>query len=344
MARDDQIATTRVVTVNLHDTTIGIWQDDARDQSFEREVYGGLIRHLRDRGWTIGADPRIKQHYTILSPRHRIGKRGTLRCAIEHSGRVCSLMIWAETWPVDNTNGRRYDFDKLRRFDYLDRLRFVAERRHVLDWLRSRCTVAEVTDRTHSDDWPRFPTTTATEAVARRAKGDTAASLGRLSPRERTTKDSHPLADGDPVFLPDRKGRWRRGIARFDGGNTWLVIVGPYEIDRRGAWELWRRPPGDLRMKVNDRLRRETLERLLHRAMARLDLERAALFRRILFGDQPLFRVRKWKDGTYYAPSSRGYMPSIAGAGLYTRDEAAAEVRGCDELQMIGLDGQVVPA
>lgn len=77
--------------------------------------------------------------------------------------------------------------------------------------------------------------------------------------------------------------------------------------------------------------------------MTKLDFDRAATLRRILFGDATLYRIRK-DGGSYYAPNCSGYSSSLIGAGLYLRAEAETETRGHKELTMCAVDGTPVAA
>ncbi|MFV1591269.1 hypothetical protein VWZ88_01715 [Phaeobacter sp. JH20_36] len=82
----------RKLEINLHDSHIGIWQDDPNEPSFKEEVYGGLIRLLRDRGWTTHKDPEAKRNWASLSPNTRQAAKGNLRAHIQTAGRCVELL------------------------------------------------------------------------------------------------------------------------------------------------------------------------------------------------------------------------------------------------------------
>ena len=46
----------RAGSIRLHDTTIGIWEDAVNERDFQQQVFGPLIRFLRDAGWKIWFD------------------------------------------------------------------------------------------------------------------------------------------------------------------------------------------------------------------------------------------------------------------------------------------------
>lgn len=86
----------RAIGVRLHDTTIGIWQDNAQDPTFRAEIFGPLIRMLRGHGWTVGADPNIVKNYNCLRHDHRLMRKGALRGRLQITSRCIEIEIWAE--------------------------------------------------------------------------------------------------------------------------------------------------------------------------------------------------------------------------------------------------------
>lgn len=337
---------TRTVDLNIFDTHIGIWQEDAKDPTFKREIYGGLIRLLRDRGWTIGADPKIKQHYRILSPTHRLGKNGDLRCEVECTGRALTMNVWAETWPIDNKNGRRYDFGKRARMRPSDRRRFDALTKAVIQWIGKIATIKDTKNANATPEHPVVDKVTAWQVLEKRRGSITSASLPQyMTARERNTSDGVAVADGMTVYLTDLKGRWIRGTAWYAGGNTWAVITGLYDLRyNKFGNELRATAPANLRQKENGRARRARLEALLSHAMETMQFRRAETLRKILFGDQQLFRIWSKKRDAFYAVQCAGYSSDLIRAGLYTRDEAERETARVDHLHMMTVDGRSVAA
>lgn len=319
---------TRKLDLNLFDTHFGIWQDDARDPCFKLEVFGGLIRHLRRRGWKVGADPRVKKHHPILSPTHRLARKGNLIASVECSGRVVKMETWAETWPKVNENGHRYDFGKRERLDYLDRIRLTVEERHILEWLK---TIAHISvkpanlkvgfDGVTADEYIRHEY--ATSWHTDKAIGRPVCSYSYNA----KSADGAVVEHGATVWFTNRKGRILRGTAHYHINNMWWVVAGPWSIDNVSSHEIYTTQPTDLRRKRNHRARRGRLEGQLQDAMARMDFRRAELLRRILFGDEPVYMIWSRKNDAYYATNSCGYSTDRIRAGRYTREEAEREVR-----------------
>jgi hypothetical protein len=334
----------RKVDVILHDTHVGIWQDDPNDPTFNREIFGGVIRGMRARGWKVIADPDVLRCFPTLSKAHRLASRGDLRATIRISGRVVDMDFWAETWALQNPNGRRYDFDKLQRLTYLDRLRFELERRRLLDWLGTVATIAEE-KRNGTRVGIRRGELTAL-AYVQRSWAESWHSdkvLGRpvcKTDGNRRSGDGALIERGATVWFTGRDGRIRRGTALYHINNMWFVVAGPYELRNLGSHEIFCHQPVDLRRKLDARKRRDRLEAELTAAIRRMEFRRAEVLRRILFGDEPAFMIWSRKNDAWYRPNRSGYTTDAMSAGRYTRAEAEAEVRRVPHhLSLVGPDG-----
>lgn len=322
------------IDVRIHDTHIGIWQDNAKDSSFHAEVFAPLIKAMRARGWAIGADPRIKKHYRSLSPSHRLAARGNLRASIEITGRVVRIEYWADTWPLDNRHGRRYDFGKLTRMEYLDRLRVRLEMSRVVAWLG---TIAPVSVKT--DEPVGLP---AIQRIERRYAESchTDKKLGRPVCKHSyngMSRDSQSIEHGSTIWFADRKGRIGRGTAYYNINNMWWVVCGAYTLLNLSSSEIYCKAPQDLRTKQNTRQRRGRIEEELALAVRRMNYRRAEVLKALLFGAEPAFLIWSRDKDAYYRSNYSGYTTDTIAAGKYTRGEAEAEVRRVPhELEAIG--------
>lgn len=327
------------ISINIHDSHIGIWQDDARDASFRSEIYGALIRQMRDRGWSIGRNDQTHRHYRCLSPDRRVGARGTLLCDIEISGRVVKVEFWSTTAEQNNRNGRRYDFNKMARMSKLDRLRVELEFRRIVAWLEALAP-AEVKRR---DERDLSPMKRIEKGYAESWHSDKA--LGRPvcnSDHNRKSADGRMLDHGQIVWMPDNKGRMLRGIAYYNINSMWWVIAGGM-LFNKGCSEIFAATPSDLRKKRNERASRSRLERELQIAVQRMDYRRADILKTILFGAEQTYMIWARDHSAYYRAQYAGYSSDTAGAGRYTRAEAEAECRRVPhELEMVCPDGKHV--
>ncbi len=333
----DQATTTRAISVRLHDTSIGIWQDDAQDPTFRSEIFGPLIRMLRTRGWMVGSDPDIVKHYNCLRHDHRLMRKGALRGTLQITGRCIEIKLWAETWQNENRNGHRYDFNKRQRLDYLDRQRLVLLERRIIAWLERRAAVT-----VSRSEQPRLAMDRIAKGYAE--SGHTDKALGR--PRcdydhNRRSADGHLIEHGQTVWAPDEKGRIVRGRAFYNLNCMWWVVLAKDRLTNKACHEIYAEQPEDLRRKRNDRQRRERLEAGIAAAVMASDFRRAETLTRIAFGEKPVWRIFSRKNDCFYAPQYSGYTTDANRAGRYTREEAMREVRRVPHiLHAIGPDGR----
>ncbi len=325
------------ISVRIHDTHFGIWQDDASDPSFYRDVFGVLVRDMRSRGWAIRYDPQVKRHYRSLNAQYRLAAKGHLRCELQINGRAIQLEFWSVTARQDNRNGRRYDFDKLNRMQHIDQLRVQLEFDRMLSWLK---TIANV-DVTRSADRRLSPMQHIEKDYAESVHKDK--TLGRPAPRcdsNRHSNDGSLLEQGQTVWLADRKGRIIRGRAFYNINNMWWVIAGG-ELRNESSRSLYVNPPGDIRTKRNERDARKRLERELSIAVERMDYLRAHRLKAIIFGNEPSYMIWARNKQAFYCSQYAGYTSDLIHAGKYTRVEAEAECRRApDDLEMVDQHGK----
>lgn len=327
------------LSIIIHDSHIGIWQDDAGDRTFRSEIYGALIRQMRDRGWSIGRNDHTHRHYRCISPDRRVGARGTLLCDIEISGRVVKVEFWSTTADQVNRNGRRYDFDKMKRMAKLDRMRVELEFRRIIAWLETLAPV-EVKRR---DERDLSPMKRIEKGYAESWHSDK--ELGRPVCNydyNRKSADGQLLDHGQIVWMPDNKGRMLRGIAYYNINSMWWVIAGGM-LFNKGCSEIFAAAPVDLRKKRNERASRSRLERELQIAVQRMDYRRADTLKTIIFGADQTYMIWARDHRAYYRSQYAGYSTDTAGAGRYTKAEAEAECRRVPhELEMVCPDGKHV--
>lgn len=336
------MADSRKLDVRLHDTRLGIGQEDPNDPTFKTEIFDGVIRLLRSRGWTVTRDPHTHKHFRSILRCHRLARKEALHASLQVCGRSIEFECWAETWQKVNSNGHRFDFDKRQRFDYIDRLRLELEERAVIAWLAGRAEVKVSRSRPS-------PSTGAITARAFIEAGYAESwhkdkVLGRPTwgqDYNRKSRDGFLLEHGATVWTTDKKGRLIRGSAFYNINNMWWVVTGPYVLLNRACHEIYAQQPEDLRRKRNGRERRNRLERELARAVSNHDYRHADVLKRIIFGDEPIYRIWSRKNGSFYAPQYCGYTTDENRAGRYTRAEAEREVRRVPHhLHAIGPGGR----
>lgn len=324
------------LAIRIHDAHLGIWQENPQDPTFRSDVYEGLLRLMKRRGWKFSADPYVLRHFRSLSQNQRLGELGTLRCAIQISGRAVEVDYWSETALQSNLNGRRYDYDRMRRMHHLDRLRVELEYRRATAWLEAIAPV-EVS-RSADRDMP------ALDAIAKSYADSWHKDkvLGRPVceyDHNRTAADGDLLEHGQTVWFPDSKGRIVRGTAYYNINNMWWVVAGG-SLYKEASRSLYGRPPAELRVKRNARARRARLEDELALATRRMQFLRAETLKHILFGEDAAFMIWARDHNAYYRAQYSGYTTDVISAGKYTRAEAEAECRRVPhELSMVDQNG-----
>lgn len=284
---------TRQIEINIFDAHFGIWQDNANDKSFHDEIFGGLTRLLRQRGWKVGSDPNIKKHYRCLNATHRLARKGDLRAVWEITGRCIKFEVWSETWPLDNQNGRRYDFGKFGRLSPIERRMVLIEFANLRRWLSERCTIASLKNSHERTVGPHFGGITAREWVRRDAAdcwhADTMLRRTKVDYRrnggcEGRSGDKEVIHQGMRVWFIGSKGRIERGHVYYALNSNWHVVVNKYDRRCIQAWEILVNKPADIRCKRNLRARRDRLDKEMAKAVSAMEFERAATLRDLIFG------------------------------------------------------------
>ncbi|WP_454056775.1 UvrB/UvrC motif-containing protein [Cupriavidus sp. Marseille-Q8015] len=334
----------RTGVVNFHDAKLSVWEDPERGadtmgdwgRTFKRQVFIRIAQKLRQIGWTVEMkpiDPRDVKHYggnvaRWSQERHRTCRKGDLQAELSVSGRCIELEFWQDVQNVSNRNGGRYDFDKEDRMTYLQRLELNRTRNRIRDYL---CAVFTGYTHTPADKALGFAGLTALEYVDKRLKesGHYRPELGHAQmygkPR---TADGTELHHGSFVYGFDRKGRPFCGTAFYDLNSRWVVVTGRYDVEYVSDTDLYTTVPQNLKVKRNDSLRRKHLERTLQAAVEKMDFERAAKVRDVLFPGNPnLFVVWHREHQLYHCSGFCGYTRDKSKAGRFT----AEEVRGWDQ-------------
>lgn len=340
----------RAIEIRIHDTDMGIWQDDAHDPTFRSKIFLGLATHLRRRGWNVQPHAEIRtRHGARFAASYRICAKGNLLAELGVSGRHIELKVWAETWEKVNTNGHKHDFGKRARLGYLDRLRLDLEFSHIERWLRKRADV-KVSNSNLESHGPQPGGLTAIDWIGRQyaSSWHKDKEIGRpvcTSPSNARSADGAQLEHGQTVYWPDMKGRICRGVAYYNLNSMWWVVTNRWDLTNESCHRLYAEPPEDLRRKRNGRLRRWRLEAELAKAIRAMDFGRAELLRDLLFGSKPVFLIWARDHQAYYSSNYSGYTTDAISAGKYTFDEAHREVsRVPHELNAVDQTGRHLTA
>lgn len=323
----------------------GVKGADEWESRFKGEVFTRVVQQLNRLGWACTVDPidpHDVKHYggkvaRWAKERRRSCRKGDMQAELSISGRCIELQFWQDVQNVSNPNGGKYDFDKEARMTYLQRLEMNRTRNRIRDYL---CNV--FTGYTFE---PRDPSigpmgVTAEEMAAhrRRTSGHYVPELdrARIHSRNDHAADGGTIFHGAKVWVLDSKGRIVTGTAYYDLNSTWQIVTGRYGLFHAQTGKIFTRQPENLRIKRNASDRRKRLEREMQKAIERMNFERAATLRDILFPNAPaLYVVWNKEHELYHRPGFCGYTSDKSKAGRFTTDE----VRGWDN-----GPNQVMPA
>lgn len=328
-------------TVKLYDSSINVWEeppgrcDDDYEKGLLREVFGPLIRAMRDRGWKVGRDERIHRDYRCLSKSRRYCVHPSgIEAKIEQSGRYIGLELYQNVANVEHLHGGYYDHNKLERMPYLMRLRALLEIEALSAWLCTRFGYGLKRDKKKLGPGGLDCDGYIAQHRDRDMFGD-----GITDPIADYNSGGRDcvLQNGMRVYFMDSKGRWLTGIAEHNINNMWWVKCGRFTLKNEGSHDLQEKPPADLRKK-GGHFRRERIENLMRQAADRNDFLRADQLRRVLFNGCEVFRIRHREKG-WYGIQSMGYAGDRAGAGQYTRDEARFAFERPDDYEVEAVDG-----
>jgi hypothetical protein len=330
--------------VTFGDASLSVWEEgivEARragghkaeiswERQFKEDVFSRIIQQLNRMGWKCEVPKEmIKQYSLSFARNNRYCRHGDIEAELSVSGRCIQLEMYQNIQNVKNSNGGKYDFGKEERMTYQQRLRMEYTRRKLRDYL---CNVFSgyVFDKGRSHrHHVGVGYLTAMELVRERH----AESYNKTTDFDTFQAPSHSnsyksreglsLVHGAKVWTTDRKGRIIPGTVYYNSGQMWWVVSGKYTYTNACCTDIWAEHPGELRAKHNSRERRSRLERLIAAAVGRMDFERAATLRDVLFPkDEALYMI--WSDkhgGGYFGPNYSGYTPDSTLAGKYTRRE-----------------------
>ncbi|WP_376956452.1 hypothetical protein ABNQ39_00335 (plasmid) [Azospirillum sp. A26] len=340
----------------IHDTILSVsWKKPTRGFDLGRdqwEPFNRLCDALTAAGFVVGSDPRIDAHHACLSKYHRYGRRGDLEVCAEVYATGCKFEFFQNV-VIENRNGGRYDFDKLQKMPYLIRKAWELSRRRLsavlMSWgYEERKSVESPNPdplADFNDRWDgEYEKKRGVHRFKRREDGWPDDSEIYAS-KQGVDANGARIEIGSIRYTRDRKGYLRRGRMYPNMNNMWGMVYGPGKNDCtwRHAREFFLCDPREVPRKVSP-YRRKRLEAELSRAVSAMDFRRAEVLKRILFGEQPQYRIWSERKDAWYAPESCGYRSDKVDAGLYTEDEARRLIAGHSFLKMIPVFPNFQPA
>jgi hypothetical protein len=209
-------------------------------KSVDWGIFNATMEVLGRAGFSVGADPRIQKDYRCLSPTHRYGRCGDLEVKAEIHPAQMSIKFFQNV-VRENPNGGEYDFDKLSKMSYLQKLKFISTRRKIAAMLLAR----GIPDATRPD-------LKGIEAVMDDRKRSWHWRPGFLE-----EQPDYNTKDGDGVRMTDGVKRWARsysghliqGVAYYNLNNMWWLMTPDGHLHNEGAYMLFSYDPAKHRRK-----------------------------------------------------------------------------------------------
>lgn len=116
-------------SIDQQSARVSYWHECPTSSSFDMNTYThlnlfkGVIRLMKKRGWAVGIDPLYKERNKCLSKYHKYGRKGDLEVKMEIFANGFRLEFF-QNIVFKNSNGGYYDFDKFDKMPYLIKVRF----------------------------------------------------------------------------------------------------------------------------------------------------------------------------------------------------------------------------
>ncbi|WZL14788.1 UvrB/UvrC motif-containing protein [Vibrio phage vB_VpaM_XM1] len=299
---------------------------DEWEKKFRRDVFKRVIQQLNRLGWAVGVWDEAEDYKCISHNYRTINKGDSLHGQLKLSGRCISLEMWqsANTPTRPDYNGR-YESNKYGVAPYLIRLEMERTRRRIRDYL---CNVFSgyTFDEENLSIYRKPLEATALEMIHKKYeesshfKGDI--SNYNILEGNRKSADGSMLEHGKRVWFFDRKGRCCTGVCYYNINNMWWVVTGKYDYTNMASFELYTQCPEKPRTKRNKQVRRRRLEAEISTAVKKMDFEKAAVLRDIIYPPKSeLFVLWNRDSRLYHRAGFCGYTANIIDAGKFTYSE-----------------------
>lgn len=296
----------RTGSISFHDASLNVWEEGLRStgskagwnaqqdwvRQFKRDVFKRIVAKLRQLGFTVGPNT-----YIFTSNNNRFASKGALKADLKLGGRHIELDFFQNVnAPTRPDHGGRYEFNQEKLMPYLMRLEMERARRSIRDYLLNVFTGYEFespkVSSPNPDPLAYFNESWDGEYEKRRGihrfkRGEDGwPSEAEINSWNRKDKDGATLSHGDVRWLRDSKGRLRRGCVYGGINGMWLFVYGPGHRDHthESASRFFTYRAGETPRKfIDDAQRRKHIERELSTAIEKMNFERAAVLRDVLF-------------------------------------------------------------
>ncbi|KIN13455.1 hypothetical protein [Halomonas sp. KHS3] len=340
-------------TVTFGDASINIWEEPERtsiaqwnewEKLFRKQVFKRFIQQLNRLGWHVGEWDEADE-YRCIAHDHRTCTKGDLQGQLEIAGRTVKFQMWQDVANITREDGKgRHEFDKEQRMPYLIHLEMQRTRNRLRDYFCNVFAGYGFKDYSPNTRRPGPGGLTALEWVDREMRSSChyVEELGHArigTECNARSAEGETITHGCRVYTLDSKGRIVTGTAYYNLNQSWYVVTGKYGVFCSQASEIYLHNPGCLRVKRNERQRRQRLEREMAKAIKVMDFKRAQVLKEVLFPEnEPLYLIWHKGHSAWYAPNFCGYRNSANDAGKYTRAELGSYITEDDLTKAVPLE------
>lgn len=212
-----------------------------------------VLNFMKERGFRVGRDPRIEEHYKILSKSHWYGRKGDLEFKAERYPAGWKIEFFQNV-NFENKAGGEYDFDKYDKMPYLIKLMFLNECRHITGFLtnlgvvnksRPNYKLSEDRIKEHIVDYTigiKFKDPSEFEL------GDYVCSSSKYS-YNITDRDGKEIRNGQIKYIRDYNGRLKRGRVYHNINNMWWIVFNKFDYSNQACFNMFDPTPEDLRIR-----------------------------------------------------------------------------------------------
>lgn len=208
------------------------------------------LRTMRQKGATVGKDPRINKLFPILNEHHAQGNWHGLEFKSEIFRNSFDINFFQNITPSENKNGGYSDFNKYEKFPYLIKIRLKVAIKTLIAALTPLCDATitfcdlpkKAEDRILLDykkSWHKESISSLTDAQSTMDKYD-------LS-QNNNDRDKKKIQCGDLKYFYSYDGYLHRGLVYHNCNNMWWVIENDITLRNVSAFELFDRTDEPIR-------------------------------------------------------------------------------------------------
>lgn len=211
-----------------------------------------LLNFMESRGFEVGRDPRIQEHYKSINKDYWYGRKGDLEFKAHRYPRGFELEFF-QNINYKNKNGGCYDFDKFEKMPYIIKLMFINETNKIANFLEglgvennSKPDYRLAEDKIKQDfveSWHH-------------PQKDMNFNLSDLDGTtveqsyNNTDRDKKTVFNGQIKYFRDRfDGRLRRGKVYHNINNMWWVILNKDKYTNIASFELFDATESDFKAR-----------------------------------------------------------------------------------------------